>query len=741
MSAAIYRRTMSVPTSYIVCFLTVLVLSPPLCLADCYQTNPSAQMRCAAQEQARQAQQEATRRQQEAQREAQQEAMRRQQEAQREAQQEAMRRQQEAQRQAQQEAMRRQQEAQRQAQQEAMRRQQEAQRQVQQEGVHRQQEARNQQLQERTRHEPLSRPAQDYGQRSARQPARAANIAVAQNRPGVVQHVDRPAAVPSNSARHVGEAAAGNPTTRRKEVPTGENTFVSHARQEVSKGSSRVSAASPESSKGDLIERTSGKSQTARRATVVNSPGVTAGGNQGRDREISLDEKSLVLTRANDSGYRAVRTTADGAHVVVEERRLPGGAGIVTAYKESKSGATVSRLYTDGRVVTNGTYFRSRGVIGGPKFVKYDNGLHAAYLANGRPLYAEQFRDITRPSGETLRVVQRTTLVPVGRNGGSTAVVRFYTLNTVKSINYVVYQPLPYRAEFYLGLYRPFVGSLMVKMICPLCPPPTAEFEDAFLAYAEPMDLVADLAMSDATNDDIAPEVPAPANVLQDVGNPVGADFDLEANLPPPPPEMVAAEEAFKGSGDEQVADLRITATNLRQGIANSAELGLAATVTKAQFSEVSYSPAAPNSATSNAPPILIPDYARTQLRKEARLSVALQQNQRQLFLPDVISSEYAKVFVFQATTPIDVTESGGDDQCTLSGGDLIRFARIPAATDAVATVKVISSRVGHCRPDAIVELGASDLQDMMNAFTERLEREKMRVTACQAPGGACVRT
>jgi hypothetical protein len=108
MSAAIYRRAMSVRTSNIACFLAVLVSLPALCLADCYETNPSAQMRCMAQEQARQAQQEAMRRQQEAQREAQQEAMRRQQEAQREAQQEAMRQQQEAQRQGQQEAMRRQ---------------------------------------------------------------------------------------------------------------------------------------------------------------------------------------------------------------------------------------------------------------------------------------------------------------------------------------------------------------------------------------------------------------------------------------------------------------------------------------------------------------------------------------------------------------------------------------------------------------------------------------------------------
>jgi hypothetical protein len=254
------------------------------------------------------------------------------------------------------------------------------------------------------------------------------------------------------------------------------------------------------------------------------------------------------------------------------------------------------------------------------------------------------------------------------------------------------------------------------------------------------MDLVGDLAVGDATTDDWLADVPVPASTLSAAGSPYGADTD--GNLPPPPPEMLDAESAFTTAGDQSLADLRNNATDLRHRVAQSEDPALAGGVTDARLSPASDVGAFREGGDiSDPPPIVIPEYARTQLRKEARFSIALQQNQRELFLANIISSEYGKVFIFQATTPIDVTESGSNEQCTLAGGDLIRFARIPAATDTSVSMRVVASRPGHCRASSTVELGVGDLQDMMNAFTERVEHEKMRMSACLAPGGACLRS
>jgi hypothetical protein len=708
------------------CLLPCLMWVPVLSFADCYETNPAAQQRCLAQEQAaRQAQQEQQRQQQ-------QEAMRQQQEAQqRQQQQEAMRQQQQEaqQRQAQQEAYRQQQqqqEAQRQAQQQQAYRQQqqqqqEAQRQAQQQQAYRQQQQQetqrqaqqqqaNRQQQQRTEPPLSGRTPQEIPQGVARPDVRSGTAPAGQ--PGL--HGGATGPVAGDGAR---QSPAENPFVHKEQPAAPQNPFVHNPASEAPKTNPFVhSSDAPEA--------------------------VHAGADSNQHKEIVIDEKSRVQSRTDKSGYVATRTMSPDSRVVVEERKLSGNTSQVTAYKEVKSGDTVSRLYTDGRVVTKGSNFHSTGIIGGLRFVKYDNGLRSAYRANGKPLYTEKFREIRRPSGETVQVIQRTTMVPVSGRTKRIPVVRYYTATSVNNVTYVVYQPLSFARVYYLELYQPFVDRLTLAVLCPqLCPPGTANFQSPPDGYTDPMDLVGDLAMSDATSDEVSPDVPAPEELALDVGNPDGADVDLEANLPPPPPEMVAAEQAFQGSAEEQTAELRVAAGELRRSVRQ--QPGLVDSVTDTQFTHASFMQPA-GGAGDPAPalaPIQIPDYARAQLRKEARLTVALQQNGHQLRLPDVAWSDYGKVFVFQAAAPIDVMESGSDLQCTLSGGDLVRFARIPAKTDSVVTMTVMASRAGHCRAGDKIELGLTDLQDMMNAFSERVEREKMRIAACEAPGGACVRT
>ena len=765
------KMTFMGPRRRVVAILLVsAVFVPALCFADCNETNPSAQQRCLAQE-AREAQQQAAREQQEAQRQAQQEAMREQQEAQRQAQQEAMREQQEAQRQAQQEAMRQQQEAQREAQQEAMRQQQEAQRQAQQEAMRQQQQAQRQAQQEAAREQQQQaqrqaqqeavRQQQQQTQRQAQQEATRQQQQQAQRQTQQestrqqqqeVAHPsqqnayrtpqqERTEELPSRKLQEYGsqqrvpgqsssettnraqELREGGQTERRGSGLPTENPFVHHETTEPPKANPVVNANTREGADSNPFVHPS------------NTPAAP-------HHPAQLQETTFVKEK---SGYMAVGTTSDGARVFVEERRLAGNASQVTAYKEAKSGETVARLFANGKVVTKGADFTSSGIIGGTRFIQYKSGLHSAYLADGKPLFSEKVRDITWPSGETQRVIQRTTMVPVLRGGDvprRIPVVRYYTVQTVNNVEFAIYQPRPYAAAYFLNLYQPFVAQLTQALLCPsLCLPATAAFDSGAGGYTDPMDLVGDLAMTDGTDDDVSPEAPAPQEMLETAGNPDVADADLEANLPPPPPEMVAAEQAFQGDADQQTTELRNTAGELRQRAAQSGEAALSDNVTNAQFAPVSYTSAANASGPPALAPIHIPDYARAQLRKEARLIVALQQNERGFQVSEVAAAAYAKVFVFQAASPIDVTEAGSDSQCTLSGGDLIRFASIPAQTDAVVTVKVISSRAGHCGTGHALQLGVTDLQDMMNAFAERVEHEKMRIAACLAQNGVCART
>ena len=55
-------------------------------------------------------------------------------------------------------------------------------------------------------------------------------------------------------------------------------------------------------------------------------------------------------------------------------------------------------------------------------------------------------------------------------------------------------------------------------------------------------------------------------------------------------------------------------------------------------------------------------------------------------------------------------------------------FANLPADGDVTGHVKVVSGKDSSCRPDAVLEVSLSDLQDMLNAFSERLENNMTKV-------------
>jgi hypothetical protein len=84
---------------------------------------------------------------------------------------------------------------------------------------------------------------------------------------------------------------------------------------------------------------------------------------------------------------------------------------------------------------------------------------------------------------------------------------------------------------------------------------------------------------------------------------------------------------------------------------------------------------------------------------------------------------------VFAVGDDLEVAIRDSEQSCSLTQGDLIRLAEIPAPDSPAATLQVVTSKKGSCPPNAVVTVSMSDLQDMVNDFTGTLEQgmEKMK--------------
>jgi hypothetical protein len=461
----------------------------------------------------------------------------------------------------------------------------------------------------------------------------------------------------------------------------------------------------------------------------------------------TLDARTTVESRGDRSGYRVTRAEEHGSTVIIAERRGSADAGHVVAYRETVAGGgqVVARLYADGHRVVQGANFRSEGVAGRAQYVAYTNGLHAAYQAGGQPLYTERYASIWMGGGPPLRVRQRLYYQPFTGEDGSIRwipIVRSYpwvaTIAGVELFAYLAPVPLP---GYYSPLYHPAPAPIAVGPGCDICPTPEVSFEAPPQTYQDPLDLVGDRVIGAAATTAPAPAGPAgPAAPANDVATgPPPADPIIERAIgaPPPAPELVTTAATSPAQAAVELAALR-NATQELQGQAPRADGVPQVHAMPAVLFEAANGTAAGSAAGA---PLVVPREAQEQLRKEVRYAVALQRNQHSLQLPEILQAQFGKIFVFQATVPIDVTWVGNVEQCTLGSGDLIDFARAPAADATLIDMHVISSRTGHCPAGATVQLGSSDLQDMLNSFSERVELEAKTVNACLSPGGACIRT
>jgi hypothetical protein len=444
-------------------------------------------------------------------------------------------------------------------------------------------------------------------------------------------------------------------------------------------------------------------------------------------KPIAVNAATTVVPHPNRTGYTVDRRNPDGSRIVMSQTVRPNGQHGVVAYKQvddRRTGAS-TRIYMDGHRTTVAPTYVSRTIYRGPSYVTYNNGLRAAYLPGGRPIYREHLAYVTE-GGYSRQVVNRTvyTTVYQGRIVPlASPIVRVYDVVPAYGVPVYVYRPAYYGYAYYAPYYAPFGVPVAVGPACVICPAQVALFEQPVQSYSDPIDLMGDLQIAGALSDGIA------------------SALDATPNDPSAGPSLQS------GQSDVELAELRNEVEEVQQQVSvtasDNAELNAALPPASLQKASLNVQnpgaadPAKPGAGTQ----VRIPEYARQQMRKQVRLSIAQHQNQHPLLVSNIMAAEYAKIYIFQASTPIDVFDVNTGEQCTLSGGGMISVAQAPAGDVEVAQMKVVAARPGDCRADQVVEVSLVDLQDMLNAFSERVENNMKDLNLCSSTPNACARS
>jgi hypothetical protein len=481
---------------------------------------------------------------------------------------------------------------------------------------------------------------------------------------------------------------------------------------------------------------------------------------------VQLSPTASVVANPAHPGFTAVNRLSPHASLVVEQHVDARGQTHVNSYRQTMSadGRTTTRVYTDGRRTVDGATFHSTGLVSGPQYLTYHNGLRAAYLPNGRPLYAETFVSGGAHVAGGDRVVQRT--IYAASVGGEVRefarpIRRYYTVMPFGGYDTYVYRPLLYGAAVFAVLYAPFAFPIAVGPQCVICPQPGVEFAAPPERYSDPIELLGDMQVADAVGDQGVPPVdestadPAVAGPTGEDG-PMPPDQAMPADQsslpqdapppPPPPPELTSADA---GTDPAELDRLRQQAGELQaQAAAHAPVIPAAAGANDAQGA----ASAVPAVAVSAGPPaaaadatatigdtLAVPEDVRTQIHKEVRLSVAQHVHDHPLTLIDIMASGYSRIYLFQVAGAIDTTSIVTGDGCALGSGDLLAFSSLDDAQKRpTAQMKVVAARPGHCLSHDTVEVSIGDLQDMLNTFNQRLEANMHKLQACAATKGSC---
>ncbi len=527
---------------------------------------------------------------------------------------------------------------------------------------------------------------------------------------------------------------------------------------------------------GQPIERAPGgfSERNESHTGPVHTGPVHAGAPALEGHRVQLSATASVVANPGHPGFTAVNRLSPHASLVVEQHVDARGQAHVNAYRQTLSadGRTTTRVYTDGRRTVDAATFHSTGLVSGPQFLTYHNGLRAAYLPNGRPLYAESFvTSGPHVAGGGDRVVQRT--IYATSVGGEVRefgrpIRRYYSVMPFGGYDTYVYRPLIYGAAVFAVLYAPFAFPIAVGPQCVICPQAGVAFAVPPERYSDPIELLGDMQVADAVNDQgVAPVDESYAD--QGGAGPAGEGGPMPSDQPPPdeptpadqssmpqalpppppPPELIASDSA-SATDPADLDRLRQQAGELQaQAVAHADAVPAAASSNDAQsgasaVAAVAVSSAEPpagaaDRAATAADKLAVPEDVRTQIHKEVRLSVAQHAHDHPLTLIDIMASGYSRIYLFQVAGAIDTTSAITGDGCALGSGDLLAFSSLDDAQKRpTAQMKVVAALPGHCLSHDMVDVSVGDLQDMLNTFNQRLEANMRKLQACAAAKGSC---
>jgi hypothetical protein len=398
----------------------------------------------------------------------------------------------------------------------------------------------------------------------------------------------------------------------------------------------------------------------------------------------------------------------DGSSTVIQTHAAPAGGQVLAGYRqvENRSAGTTTRIHSEGYRVMEAREFRSRQVLGGPTYVSYHSGLRAATAPGGRTLYRDNFVMVRNE-----RVIRRTVYgnvyagAPVFFNA---PLVRTYYPVAMWGSPYYVYRPALFDLAVYGVFVQPLVQTVVVISDCVICPGRVVTFAAPVASYSDPVLLMGDLQITTA----FAEGMPAMQG-----GEPAQVEFEDVRK------QLAAAQQQLRDgakSNDELRAQLA--------GQGGNADLK--ATVESMKVGQT----------LADTEPVQVPEEVRVQVRQQVRLAMAQHQNGHLSALPDIVSSGYARIYLFQAAQPINVVDSEQGAECLLNTGDLIRFESLPTDGGGPARMRVVTSRGGSCQAGRVVDVPLVELQEMLNGFYARMEDNMKRVRSCGAAPGICLK-
>jgi hypothetical protein len=490
-----------------------------------------------------------------------------------------------------------------------------------------------------------------------------------------------------------------------------------------------------------------------------------------QQHRVRLSTTATMVPKPGHAGFTATKRESAHGSIIVEQRVNAQGRSHVNAYRQivSADGHATTRIYTDGRRSIDAADFHSSGQVSGPQIVQYHNGLRAAYTQNGRPLYAETFtRNRAQGADERSRagsIVQRTTYA-VTDSGHirelSRPVRRFYVVTRFGERDTFVYRPMVYPAPLYALFYAPLALPLVVGPRCLVCPNVGAVFEVPRSQYSDPIDLLGDMQIAEAVNDQgVAPmdeqaaDPTAPPMAGDGTAAPPDqplAQPDLPSEpmpsplaspppAPPPPPELTAA--AAPGDDSNDLDTLKQQADELQaQGAARAKQDPSIAGTGDDQTPTIVPVAAVVTGQEKPTDTLAVTEDVRTQIHKQVRLSLAQHAREHPLTLIDIMQSGFSRIYLFQVAGAIDTASVITGDGCALGSGDLLAFTSLGDSQQRpTAQMRVVATRPGHCLSHDTVEVSVGDLQDMLNTFNQRLEENMRKLHACVDAKDGCVRT